>query len=143
MDSSKAIKFLNNYRYSVLLVRSYDQEIEEFRRERNFYPKCAAEYGFGNGTDSSIEQRYIEQLDRIIEKRAKARYKRIRYAGAISKAIERMEDTRESLLLTLYYKDGYTWSMVSEKIGYSVSHIKRLHKAAVEHFAEVFEYDGN
>ena len=120
MDSEEAMKYLNNYRSSVMLVRMYDQEIEEFRRERNFYPKSAAEFGSGGGFASSVEQRYVEQLDRIIEKRTKARFKRVRYAGAIGRAIDSMENTREALLLTLYYKEGYTWNEVSEQIGYSV-----------------------
>lgn len=136
MEQDKALNMLETYRSSVLGVRFYDEEIAEFRAEKNFYPKLGMDGGNSSHSVTSVQQTYMEQLDRIIMKRHKARRKRIRIAGLVVNTIEDMEDEQEQNLLKFYYVRGYSMQETADIIGCSRGHLHKIRVSAVAHFSE-------
>lgn len=53
---------------------------------------------------------------------------------AIENAIAGL-DSKEQLLIRLYYFSGYTWEEVAVRLNYSWQHVHRLHRAILEKLA--------
>lgn len=56
---------------------------------------------------------------------------------AIEKAIERLPNPTEQLLLRLRYIKGYSWTRVRFELHYSESQVKRYHRQALKRLEEV------
>lgn len=55
---------------------------------------------------------------------------------SIEVAIEALEDSRERLILRLYYIDGLTWEQVCVRVGYSWKQTHRIHARALRKMGE-------
>lgn len=79
----------------------------------------------------------IEKINRILEvqeiiKEKEAELKRLQ--ANLYLEINRLSNTNEKILLQARYILNETWEQIAERLGYSVTHIHRIHRAALENF---------
>lgn len=79
----------------------------------------------------------IEKINRILEvqeiiKEKEAELKRLQ--ANLYLEINRLTNTNEKILLQARYILNETWEQIAERLGYSVMHIHRIHRAALENF---------
>lgn len=66
----------------------------------------------------------ITRLEKEIEELYNLQFK-------INDAIDKVENPNERILLRYRYILSITWEKISEKMGYSVAHVKRIHEKAI------------
>lgn len=70
----------------------------------------------------------MEQNDYVSKRKKEIKQQQ----NKIEKIINSIPDSLERMLLQRKYYLGETYEVISEKMHYSIAHIKRLHKKAIE-----------
>lgn len=85
-----------------------------------------------NGTEESFVKfsQYSFELDKRIEEICEYRIKMLKLIQGLASPVYRA-------LLTRYYIGCETWEQVAENMNYSVTHIHRLHEAAIKKVEEI------
>lgn len=84
-----------------------------------------------------------DKIGNIVAKASKLRdmyYAKLTGLVELQEAIENAIaglDSKEQLLIRLYYFSGYTWEEVAVRLNYSWQHIHRLHRAILDKLAVV------
>ena len=107
--NEKAKRLLKAYRENAIEIERLEREIEMWaaRSQRADCEELCAILSF--------------RLRNAVEKRIEA-----------EKLLQAVACDRLQLLLTLHYIDGLTWERVSERMGYDLRYVMRLHKRALE-----------
>ena len=71
----------------------------------------------------------VDELDRKIEELKRQRFEAIR---EIAGEIDRLEDSRERIILDAYYLSGEPMESIAAYLNYSLSHVYRLRDSGVE-----------
>lgn len=88
----------------------------------------------GKLQDDSIT---VEKINRIIEVEEKIKEKELElknFQANLYLDIVKLTNRNEKILLQARYILNETWEEIAERLGYSVMHIHRIHKKALENF---------
>lgn len=133
-EREKKKRYLRSYRESAIREKDILLEIEELRMEK-MQPSLRQSDGMPKaaGTHTDLSD-YMVRLDSMISKLIKEKSTRLKKREKIEKRISRMADETEKRLLRLRYIKGMGWEEICTEMGYSWSHIHRLHNSAVDNF---------
>lgn len=113
MTAEEFLKLYKKAEYQILFNRQ--QMIKTERRAWGIYSRSYFIYS------ADYEDRLWEENERL--------------AGVLSdieQAVSRLSDKRERKVLWLRYIDGKNWSELADEMCYSIQHIQRIHKKALE-----------
>ena len=78
------------------------------------------------------DESITETCNKIIMERTNRRDNLIEQIHAI-------DNPDHEMLLELRYMDCFTWEEIANEMGYSITHVHRLHKKALEEFADIMD----
>ena len=85
------------------------------------------------GKSISGDDKFVNKLNKILEMEKEIdRLKDFKFE--LSEAIDRVENVLERTLLRYRYILGFTWEEISEKMGYSLRQVIRIHRKALKNF---------
>lgn len=127
-------KYLKSYRESVYREQDIIEEIEELRMEK-MQPSVKMSDGMPKaaGAHSDLSD-YIVRLDAMMSRLIREKAEKIKKREEIEKRIDLMEDETEKRLLRLRYISGLEWDEVCDRLGYSWTHVHRIHSRALDDF---------
>ena len=95
-----------------MIDREIDLDIIKLEAKRAAFPGKTCE---------SYEREINAKIDKLVEKRLE-----------IEKAIDAVPDARYREILTRRYLLHQAWDLISEQMGYSLSHLYKLHGSALQ-----------
>lgn len=107
--NEKAKRLLKAYRENAIEIERLEREIEMWRA-RSQRADCSE-------VCCLLDVRLAEAAARRVE---------------ADKLLQAVACDRLQLLLTLHYIDGLTWERVSERMGYDLRYVMRLHRRALD-----------
>lgn len=107
--NEKARRLLKAYRENAIEIERLEREIEKWRA-RSQRADCSE-------VCAMLDVRLAEAAARRVE---------------ADKLLQAVACDRLQLLLTLHYIDGLTWERVSERMGYDLRYVMRLHRRALD-----------
>lgn len=118
-------------------IKSLEQTLEEL--ESNLDDVKAIQYSKDKleGGPLQDDTNIIEKIDKIIEMENIIKDKLLElktFQANLILEILKLKNSNEKNLLQARYILNETWEQIAERLGYSVMHIHRIHKKALENF---------
>lgn len=82
------------------------------------------------------DESMVNRINEIIEEE-KGLESLYDFMADLSKEIDKVEDVVERALLRYRYILGLTWENISDKLGYSIAQVYRIHNKACKNFNEI------
>lgn len=130
-ENEEKKKYLRQYRNAKLAAEEIEEEIAEVRRIQ-MQPAIKSSDGMPHGTDKRDLSDYAVEIDYLISKLIKARYKRVKTYNEIYRKIENLENEEEKRVLTLRYIKCMEWEEIRKRMNFSLRRIYQIHGNALK-----------
>lgn len=125
-------EYLGGYERALHQMERSEMRIEEIRL-RKMSPSNVLD-GMPRASGHKDLSGYAAILDQEERKYMKARYLRIKLCSEISDKIERQDNEDEKNVLMCRYIKLMKWEDISERLGFSLQHIHRIHSKGIKNF---------
>lgn len=133
-ENEKKKAYLRKYRNAKMAAEEIEQEIAEIRRIQ-MQPAIKSNDGMPHGAEKRDLSDYAVEIDYLISKLIKARYKRVKTYNEIYRKIENLENEEEKRILTLRYIKCMEWEEIRKRMNFSLRRIYQIHVTALKNIA--------
>lgn len=131
-ENEKKKAYLRQYRNAKLAAEEIEEEIAEVRRIQ-MQPAMKSSNGMPHGTIKKDLSDYAAEIDCLISRLMKARYKRIKTYNDIYGKIEKLKNEEEKRVLMLRYIKCMEWEEIRKRMNFSLRRIYQIHANALKH----------
>lgn len=129
-ENEEKKKYLRQYRNAKLAAEEIEEEIAEVRRIQ-MQPAIRND-GMPCGTNKKDLSDYVVEIDYLISKLIRARYRRVKTYNEIYGKIENLENEEEKRVLTLRYIKCMEWEEIRKRMNFSLRRIYQIHGNALK-----------
>ena len=131
-ENDKKKIFLWSYQDSKCKMIRMDEQLKEL--EENKLSIRVTGDGMPHGNGKSDLSGYAAKHDEIERDIIRERYQSVKRFVSVRKAIEEMENEKETTILTYRYLRDYDWDEIARKTGYCLQWVHKLHARGLGHF---------
>ncbi|MBR1691591.1 MAG: hypothetical protein IJ711_02320 [Lachnospiraceae bacterium] len=130
-DTRKIKKYLKSLQSLQAEISDTEQQLAQLRQSR-MHPSVRSD---GEVRDKSCKDLsgYAAAVADLEQTLLCYRYRRMVELKRVMQTIEKM-DSKEAQVIRLHYLRGMNWQRVADRMGFSESHIHRIHAKALQHF---------
>lgn len=134
-ENEEKKNYLMRYKWGQMRIAQIEDEIIQLRLSA--LPGAIKYDGMphGSGGVDAGMPRYAAMLDELIDKLRKTREQLISELNDVINAINMVEDPRFCILLKYRYIQLKRWEEIASIMGYSTTHVKRMHGEALRAFS--------
>ncbi|RHT20990.1 sigma-70 family RNA polymerase sigma factor [Clostridium sp. AM33-3] len=131
-ENERKKEFLRSYRKRKKHIAALIDQLEELKSAKLGASSCGIGDGMPHAHNQTDLSDYVAKLEELKEVIIHERYKLVKDATEVAKAIRKLNDSDEVYVLTKRYMMGWDWEKIAKEMGYAIRNVHYIHSRALE-----------